>query len=85
MRTVILPVKPSELPARMAAMRIWLDERRFEPSSFSCRETGPEVVVRVEFKVADEASAFARQFGGDIGEALVEAAGPSVRADFLLR
>ena len=85
MRTVILPVKSSELSAQMAAMRIWLDQRRFEPSSFGCRDGGAGVIVRVDFKVADEAHAFAREFNGHIGEALAEAENPPDRTDFLSR
>ena len=85
MRTVILPVKSSELSARMSAMRIWLDERRFEPSTFGCRDSGTEVIVRVDFKVVDEAHAFARQFNGRIDEALAKAESLPDRADFLLR
>lgn len=64
MRSVVLPVKSSELSAQMAAMRMWLDERRFEPSSFSCEDGGTAVLLRVEFKVAAEADAFAEQFLG---------------------
>ncbi|HEY3912185.1 MAG TPA: hypothetical protein VGM07_20190 [Stellaceae bacterium] len=64
MRTVILPLKSSELSTQMAAMRMWLDERGVEPSSFSCRDSGGEVIVRVDFRVTDEAAAFARRFSG---------------------
>ncbi|MGH7030310.1 MAG: hypothetical protein ACREE9_17355 [Stellaceae bacterium] len=79
MRTVILPVKSSELSTQMAAMRVWLDERRFEPSSFSCRDSGTAVVVRVDFKVADEATAFARHFSGQVDEVLARVAGAPER------
>jgi len=50
-------------------MRIWLDERRFEPSSFSCHDSGIGVLVRVDFKIAGEADAFAARFTGSAGEA----------------
>lgn len=80
MRTVILPLKPSELSTQMAAMRVWLDERRVEPSSFSCRDSGAEVVVRVDFKVTNEADAFARHF---TGQRLAEAEGAPDRAGVL--
>jgi hypothetical protein len=66
MRTVEVRLQPNELSGLMAAMRIWLDERRFEPSSFSCRECGGGVLVRVDFKLAGEAEAFARRFGGRV-------------------
>jgi len=48
----------------MSAMRIWLDERRFEPSTFFCRGTDNGTLVCIEFKVPDEAEAFAEQFDG---------------------
>lgn len=68
MHTVTIRQRPGELYVRMAAMRIWLDERRFEPSSFTCQDGEAQVLLRVEFKVADEAAAFARQFGGKVDE-----------------
>jgi hypothetical protein len=89
MRTVEMRLQPQELSEKMAAMRVWLDERRFEPSSFTCHDCGGGVLVRVDFKVAEEADAFARCFGSSvdasspvvIGEAL-----PSrvLRAELLL-
>lgn len=83
MRTVILPLKPSELPTQMAAMRVWLDERRVEPASFSCRDSGAGVVVRVDFRIADQADAFARHFTGQSDRALPQAEGAPDRARFL--
>jgi len=74
MRTVEMRLQPNELSGLMAAMRIWLDERRFEPSSFSCRECGAGVLVRVNFKVAEEAEAFAQRFGGSVDAALAQLA-----------
>ena len=79
MRTVEMRLQPQELSEKMAAMRMWLDERRFEPSSFTCYDCGAGVLVRVDFKVAEEADAFAQCFSGSveasspvvIGEALV--------------
>src|ERR1700728_2933280 len=74
MHSVEMRLKPSELTGLMAAMRVWLDERRFEPSSFSCRDCEAGVMVRVDFKVMSEADAFARRFRGRIDEALAAAA-----------
>jgi hypothetical protein len=48
----------------MSAMRVWLDERRFEPSTFSCRDTDYGMLVSVEFKIPREAAAFAERFDG---------------------
>jgi hypothetical protein len=67
MRTVEMSLQTAELGAAMAKMRMWLDEHRFEPSVFSCRDNGADVVVRVDFKIAAEAEAFAGSFSGQIG------------------
>jgi hypothetical protein len=67
MRTVEIRVSRRELSERMAMMRMWLDERRYEPSTFSCRDVEEDVLVRIEFKVAGEAQAFAARFDGRLG------------------
>ncbi|HEV2100184.1 MAG TPA: hypothetical protein VGR45_14830 [Stellaceae bacterium] len=66
MRTVEMRLQLQELSGMMAAMRIWLDERRFEPSSFTYNDAGDCVLVRVDFKIAEEAAAFANCFGGSV-------------------
>jgi hypothetical protein len=66
MHTVEISLRPSELSAAMAEMRMWLDERRFEPSVFCCREDGARVFARVDFKITAEATAFANRFGGRV-------------------
>jgi hypothetical protein len=48
----------------MSAMRIWLDEHRFEPSTFFCRDTDDGTLVCIEFKAPREAEAFAEHFDG---------------------
>ena len=48
----------------MSAMRVWLDEHRFEPSTFSCRDTESGTLVCIGFKVPREAEAFAERFDG---------------------
>jgi hypothetical protein len=68
MRTVEMRLQPQELSEKMAAMRMWLDERRFEPSSFTCNDCEAGVLVRVDFKVAEEADAFSRCFGGGVDQ-----------------
>ena len=50
MHVVEIRLRPSELSMQMGAMRIWLDEHRFEPSSFACSEGSSGVVVSLEFK-----------------------------------
>jgi hypothetical protein len=69
MSAVELRLSPSDLPREMGAMRVWLDQHRFEPSGFSCRDVDDGLVVSLEFKVPDQAVAFAERFGGRAGAA----------------
>jgi len=64
MYAVDIHVQPGDLSRQMSAMRIWLDEHRFEPSTFSCRDTDDGTLVSIEFKIPREAEAFAAQFDG---------------------
>jgi hypothetical protein len=64
MSAVELRLNPSDLPREMGAMRVWLDQYRFEPSAFSCRDVDDGVLVSLEFKIANQAHAFAQRFGG---------------------
>ncbi len=64
MSAVELRLSPSDLPREMGAMRVWLDQHRFELSGFSCRDFDDGVLVSVEFKIAHQAVAFAERFGG---------------------
>lgn len=54
---------------RLTDMRLWLDEHRFEPSTFIYFYLDPGMMIRVSFSVADEAEAFAEEFGGFLLEA----------------
>ena len=64
MYLVDIRMQPGDLSRKMSAMRVWLDERRFEPSTFSCRDADCGMLVSVEFKISDEAAAFAERFDG---------------------
>ena len=64
MYAVDIYVEQGDLSRKMSAMRIWLDEHRFEPSTFSCRDTDDGTLVCIEFKVPYEAEAFAEHFDG---------------------
>jgi hypothetical protein len=64
MRAVELRLSSSDLPREMGAMRIWLDQHRFELSGFSCRDVDDGVLVSLEFNIAHQAVAFAERFGG---------------------
>ena len=57
-------VQQGDLSRQMSAMRIWLDEHRFEPSTISCRDTDSGTLVCIEFKVPREAEAFVEHFDG---------------------
>jgi hypothetical protein len=50
--------------ARLKDMRFWLDEHRFEFSTFTYLDLDPGIRIQVSFNVADEAQAFAQRFGG---------------------
>jgi hypothetical protein len=58
---------------RLTAMRRWLDEHRFEPSTFTYFYLDPGMMIRVSFSVADEAGAFAEEFGGFLLDAYAAA------------
>ena len=64
MYLVDIRMQPGDLSRQMSAMRVWLDDHRFEPSTFSCRDTDRGMLVSVEFKISDEAAAFAARFDG---------------------
>jgi hypothetical protein len=64
MSAVEIRLDPSDLSKEMIAMRVWLDQHRFESSSFSCRDGDNGVLVSVQFRVARQAQAFAERFGG---------------------
>ena len=63
---VEVPVAEDDLYEQMNRMRGWLDHQRFEPSSFRLLRTDTQQVVRVVFKIASEAAAFAAEFGGSL-------------------
>jgi hypothetical protein len=56
----------SELAARLTDMRVWLDEHRYEPSTFTYFFLDPGIKIRVLFKIDDEAEAFVQKFGGSL-------------------
>ena len=55
-----------ELTRLMSEMREWLDRNRFEPDSFRQSVTVEGVVCHLEFKIPEEAEAFAAAFGGQV-------------------
>jgi hypothetical protein len=66
MQTAEVTVSGGDLAARLGEMRTWLDDKRFEPSTFTFFQDRAVLLVRVSFKVGDEAHAFALKFGGRV-------------------
>jgi hypothetical protein len=66
MHTVEIRLAQADLRDKMNAMRMWLDERRFEPSTFASQVNGTMICVSVSFRSAEEAKAFAAQFSGRV-------------------
>jgi hypothetical protein len=54
----------NDLVERLTDMRVWLDKHRYEPSTFTYFFVDPGMRIRVAFKIAEEAEAFAHQFRG---------------------
>ena len=66
MTTVEVPVPADDVSTPMRNMRQWLDDMRFDALSFAWIEIQRRTVVRVEFKNAEEAAAFAERFAGRV-------------------
>jgi hypothetical protein len=66
MHTVEIRLAQADLRDKMNAMRMWLDERRFEPSTFASHANGSMMCLSVTFRSADEAKEFAAQFSGRV-------------------
>ena len=64
MQIVEMQIAPGELPAQMAAMRNWLDEHHFEPSSFVWTGAAGSLAVSVAFAGSGAAVLFAARFAG---------------------
>lgn len=50
----------------MNAMGVWLDQMGIEPANFSWSEGNDGAVVRVQFKITEDAVAFAQNFLGRV-------------------
>jgi hypothetical protein len=68
MRAAEIRISDDDFAGCLKDMRLWLDEHRYEPSTFTYFDVGPGVLVRVSFNVDDEAEAFAQKFGGSLTE-----------------
>jgi hypothetical protein len=83
MYLVDIRMQPGDLSRQMSAMRMWLDEHRFEPTTFSCRDADCGMLVSVEFKISDEAAAFAERFDGRANAPLGANAGEKPASEIL--
>ena len=54
----------SDLVERLTDMRVWLDEHRYEPSTFTYFFLPSGMKIRVSFRVENEAKEFAERFDG---------------------
>ena len=62
--TVEVRLIGGDLITAMSHMRTWLDHRRVQPDAFRHSSGGAGITFRVDFKLEEEALAFARSFGG---------------------
>ena len=65
MNTVEIRLPNHELSMQMGAMRIWLDAQGYESSGFTCNDAEDGVQIRLTFRTASQAQAFAERFGGE--------------------
>jgi len=54
------------LPDIMKVMRLWLDQRKYQPKAFDYVISGTGTLVRMEFEQEAEAGAFAEAFAGRV-------------------
>src|ERR1700748_1899380 len=54
------------LPDIMQVMRVWFDNRRYQPQKFDYVISGSGVLVRVQFQQEAHASEFAEAFAGSV-------------------
>lgn len=64
MFTVEVRLIGGDLRTSMTHMRTWLDHQRVEPDAFRHSSGGAGITFRVDFKIENDAVAFARAFGG---------------------
>lgn len=75
--TVEIRLMNGKLGEPLAAMRTWLDQQGFEPSSFRYSTGGTGITFRVDFKIESEAVALAETFNGQILQAVAGVGAPS--------
>lgn len=81
MHTITLRVRGVDFDEQITAMRVWLDEHRFEPSRFKYSEDGNDLLIDVSFNVAVEAAAFSARFNGRSTDTTSTSPAPPVERD----
>ena len=66
MQTAEVCIPDDNLVERLTDIRVWLDEHHYQPSTFTYFLFHPGMMIRVLFKIDDEAKAFAQEFGGSL-------------------
>lgn len=69
MRAAELEISDAEFGNRLKDMQVWLEAKRFAPSTFTYLFLLPGMKVRIAFDTDDEAAAFAIKFGGILVDA----------------
>jgi hypothetical protein len=59
-----IEVHIDDIGFRMEQMWVWLDQRRFEPTTFRYEFAPHGIICRVDFSIEAEAAAFATAFEG---------------------
>ena len=59
-------IPDDNLVERLTDIRVWLDEHHYQPSTFTYFFLHPGMMIKVLFKIDDEAEAFAKKFGGSL-------------------
>jgi hypothetical protein len=58
--------QPGEIASEIRQMRTWLDHQRYEPSRFTYDLKDGTAIIRLQFKLREEAELFARAFHGRV-------------------
>ncbi len=69
MQAAEVEISDAEFGTRLKDMRVWLDAKRFAPSTFTYVFLPPGMKLRIAFDSDDEAVAFAMKFGGILVDA----------------
>ena len=64
MQTAEVEIGNADFGDRLKEMRLWLDAKRFAPTTFTYFFLLPGTRLRVSFDIENEAVAFASKFGG---------------------